>query len=650
MKNGVLNNKLFFNKYKIKKLIYQTKLSSIYEGINIKENEPVAIKLEKKSGKFDLLESEAYFLFYLKGYGIPKIISFGTSGLYKVLVEELLGLSINSLWEMKKRYKTGSKLLIKDVCMIALQGLERLEYIHSKNIIHRDIKPHNFVSGKNNPELIYLIDFGFARKYRSSRTGKHIKYKWLKYAYGSLRYYSLNANRGYELSRRDDLESFGYMLVYLARQYLPWISTEELDIDKNIKIEAIFKLKNSATPETLCKDLPEEFAEFVRYTRNLEFEEDPKYDYLKSLFTNILIKNQQKIDFNFFWITKKKKEKIERKNEEDKSKGKRKNSKSRLFNRIKHSLEKANSQKIIPVLKLKKKETTQSVNKPNENKSEIKIEDNCKSYDINKKKENINNLNLFEMLENNNNYKIIDLNQNDKYKKINTNIFRNNDNCEEYGINLKNSIDNKNYINDDKNRTGLFNKRIIINPSKEAKLSGKLCRKIYKSPISICIKKRNELRKIKNMEYKTIKERHNLDDFNNLYDKSGNDFNYNNFNNIMFKSLGDKSINSIRNYGNNDEKNSRTVAEKYNYQSHHGNDINYFNLNCYNKPRDKPFLIINNNTNYNQIKSFLIINNNKRNGSISPNTCFNRSNLLKRQKKNNNIDDYNSYMNIHQYY
>jgi hypothetical protein len=220
------------------------------------------------------------------------------------------------------------------------------------------------------------------------------------------------------------------------------------------------------------------------------------------------------------------------------------------------------------------------------------------------------------MLENNNNYKIIDLNQNDKYKKINTNIFRNNDNCEEYGINLKNSIDNKNYINDDKNRTGLFNKRILINPSKEAKLSGKLCRKIYKSPISICIKKRNELRKIKNMEYKTIKERHNLDDFNNLYDKSGNDFNYNNFNNIMFKSLGDKSINSIRNYGNNDEKNSRTLAEKYIYQSHHGNDINYFNLNSYNKPRDKPFLIVNNNTNYNQIKSFLIINNNKRNGSI----------------------------------
>ena len=298
---------------------------------------------------------------------------------------------------MRKKYKNGSKLLIKDVCMIALQGLERLEFIHSKNIIHRDIKPHNFVSGKNNPETIYLIDFGFARKYRSSRTGKHIKFKCLKYAYGSLRYYSINANKGYELSRRDDLESFAYMLVYLAKQYLPWISTGKLDIDKNIKIEAIYKIKKATTPETLCKGLPEEFAEFVRYTRNLGFEEDPKYDYLKGLFTTILIKNQQKIDFNFFWIVKKEREKSGRKNEDGKSKEKRGSSKKRLFNRIKKSLEKLSSKNIISVYKLENKETTNSVEKPNENKREIKNEDHFKSYNINRKEENINKLNLNEM-------------------------------------------------------------------------------------------------------------------------------------------------------------------------------------------------------------------------------------------------------------
>ena len=650
MKNGTLNSKLFFNKYKAKKLIYQTKLSSIYEGINIKDNEPIAIKLEKKSSKLALLESEAYFLFNLKGYGIPKIITYGNSGLFKVLVEELLGLSINSLWEMRKRYKIDSKLLIKDVCMIALQGLERLEFIHSKNIIHRDIKPHNFVSGKNNPETIYLIDFGFARKYRSSRTGKHIKYKWIKCAYGSFRYYSINANKGYELSRRDDLESFGYMLVYLAKQYLPWISTEELNIDKNIKVEAIYKLKNSATPETLCKDLPEEFAEFVRYTRNLEFEEDPKYDYLKGLFTTILIKNQQKIDFNFFWIVKKEREKSEIKNEDDKSKGKRGNSKKRLFNRIKQSLEKTKSQKIIPLLKLKNKEISKSAEKSNENKSEIKNGDN-KSYNVIKTKEDINNLNLNKILVNNYNSKKNDLKIKDNCKKVDANIFRNNDECEEYEINLKKRNDDKSYINDEKNRTGLFNKRILISPSKEGKSGENLGRKIYKSPIATFIKKKNiELRKIKNMNYKTIKERHNLYYLNNLYDKYESDVNDNNFNDIMFGNLLGQSSNSIRNYRNNDDITSRTVTDKNLYQNHYGDDINYFNINRHNKPRDNSFLIINNNTNYNQIKSFLIIDNNKRNGCISPNIYFNRGKLIKKQKNNSNMDDMNSYRNIHPYY
>jgi len=462
MRKEALKNRLFFNKYKIKKLIYESSYSSIFEGISLKDNEPVAIKLEKKIGEMNLIESEAYFLFDLKGYGIPKIITYGKSGLFNVLVEELLGLSIHNLWELKKRYKNGSKLLIKDVCMIALQGLERFEYIHSKNIIHRDIKPLNFLIGKNNPEVIYLIDFGFARKYRSSRTGKHIKFKFIKYAYGSWRYYSINANRGYELSRRDDLESFGYMLVYLSKFYLPWINIEILSIDKDTKIKAIYKLKKSSTPENLCKDLPEEFTEFVRYTRNLEFEEDPNYDYLKSLFTNILLKNQHKNDLTFFWIEKKEKEKKERKNEEKKIWEKKRNSKNRLYKQIKLSLEKANNQKINSELRMKNKKDNSvdiipnsliAKNNLNEDLSKIKYKD-CLSYkefkncDIRKTKENINNLYENEILKNN-------------YRRANT---RNND---EYEVYLKNN-NNENYnFNDVQNR--LFNKNILINPVEEKK-------------------------------------------------------------------------------------------------------------------------------------------------------------------------------------
>ena len=179
--------------------------------------------------------------------------------------------------------------------MIAIQTLDRLEYIHSKNIIHRDVKPDNLLIGNKDPKIIYIIDFSFARKYRSSRTGKHIKFKYIQLSCGSLNYLSINANKGYEQSRRDDLESLGYMLIYLAKDYLPWISTEKINLEYNIKFQAIFKLKHSSKPENLCKGLPEEFAEYLRYTRNLKFEQDPDYNYLRNLFIKVLIKNKKKM-------------------------------------------------------------------------------------------------------------------------------------------------------------------------------------------------------------------------------------------------------------------------------------------------------------------------------------------------------------------
>ena len=99
--------------------------------------------------------------------------------------------------------------------MVAIQAIDRIEFIHSKYVIHRDIKPENFLLGKDNKSIIYLIDFGMARKYKSSRTGKHLKYSLTGKLFGTFRYLSYNASRGVEQSRRDDLESIGYMLVFL---------------------------------------------------------------------------------------------------------------------------------------------------------------------------------------------------------------------------------------------------------------------------------------------------------------------------------------------------------------------------------------------------------------------------------------------------
>ena len=294
---------IIFNKYRIKKLIASTHFGWLYEGINIKEKEPVAMKFEKKSSKYNLLESEAYILFYLKGFGIPKLISYGKSGPFNILIEELLGLSIQAIWNYKKY---NNKYKLKDISMIALQCLDRLEYIHSKDIIHRDIKPLNITIGKENPNIIYLIDFGFAHKYRSTRTGKHIKYNNIKKILGSMRYLSINANKGYEQSRRDDLESLGYMLIYLAKNNLPWIEIEKQKVPKTKKYKLVYLCKKKNVPEKLCSGLPDEFIKYFKYVKNLEFEQDPDYNYMKKLFLKILDSNNIKNEFIFSWILNKK--------------------------------------------------------------------------------------------------------------------------------------------------------------------------------------------------------------------------------------------------------------------------------------------------------------------------------------------------------
>ena len=366
--------RLFFNKYKIKKLIVKTNWSYLYEGINIKDNESVAMKLEKKALKYNVLESEAYLLLNLKGLGIPKIISYGKSGIYNVLIEELLGPSIYNLIELKK--KSNQKQLIKDICLLSIQILDRLEYIHSKNIIHRDIKPDNFLIGRKDPHIIYLIDFGLARKYRSSRTGKHIQFKKINKLFGSYRYMSRYANSAYELSRRDDLESFGYMIIYLATNYLPWISTQNLKLKNKILIEAIYKLKNSTTPEQLCKGLPEEFVELMKYIRNLEFEQDPDYNYLRGLFISILSRKEQKNDELFSWIVDKKKI-LKEVDEEKRSiiiKKRNGSSQKRLYNKIKKSLEKEiNNKNISKDLSLEKVNKINNFKSMDEKKLKINI-------------------------------------------------------------------------------------------------------------------------------------------------------------------------------------------------------------------------------------------------------------------------------------
>ena len=564
MWNYDINDRLFFNRYKTKKFISKTLCCKLYEGINIKNNELVAMKFEKRIGKFNVLESEAYFLMNLKGFGIPKIKTYGIVGEYNLLIEELLGPSIMSLWKLGK--KTNEKRSLKDICMISLQGLDRLEYIHSKDIIHRDIKPHNFLIGLKNPNVIYLIDFGFSRKYRSSRTGRHIQFKNLKKVCGSMRYLSINGNMGLELSRRDDLESFGYMLIYLSKDNLPWISTEKLKLEKSQIIQEIYKLKRFYTPEKLCTDLPEEFREYIKYVRKLEFEEKPDYNYLKGLFISVLSRNELKNDLCFSWIINKRKELLKEQNIEDKRnvlKKKRQNSLQRLYIKIKKSLKKDIRNKEIKKIELSTDSKSDLYNEENSNNfykyytnetrkiEKIDLDKNCDKYKNNKNK----SLDIIK-IDKSQNKKNTDTSKNISYISYINNTTTNN------------KIDNK-YNNLENKRN---NNRIIYNTS--------YCNLIKNSVLQ---KKINIIKNYKNFSY-------NKNNSNLISNKTDNNYK------TLYEREQLKKIESM-----NSIKTKVNINNLENILSYRNCNINIKN-NDYHKYNERNFNIINN--------SFLIINRN----------------------------------------
>ena len=295
-KDDELTGKIFFGKYKPEKELGEGSFGKIYSSVNVTDGEHYALKMENKESGQNLLESEAYFLCYLRGYGIPAVKSYGFSGTYNIMVMELLGKSLEDLFQEYKK-----KFSLKTVCLIAQQMLDRMEFIHNKHIIHRDIKPDNFVMGLNNKsDIIYLLDFGLAKKYRSSRTLQHIKFNINKKLTGTARYASINALRGCEQSRRDDLEAIGYVLMYFLRGSLPW---QGLKVDrKEDRYKKIYEKKKATSPEELCSGFPPELAEYVRYTRNLEFEQNPDYNYLRGLFRKIMEdKGYDPNDIKFDW-------------------------------------------------------------------------------------------------------------------------------------------------------------------------------------------------------------------------------------------------------------------------------------------------------------------------------------------------------------
>ena len=265
-------------KYRILSKIGEGSFGKIFQGVNSYTDEIVAIKIEKSSDS-SLLKNEAKIYKLLEDNpGIPKLRSFGKEGVFNYMVMDLLGKSLEDC-----RVDCGGTLSLKTVLGLGVQMLRRIETIHENGIIHRDIKPDNFLI-KDDTNLVNVIDFGLARRY-TDRHGNHIKEETGRKLTGTARYASLNVHRGFTPSRRDDLESIGYVLLYLLIGKLPWQSIKCNDKDKRYML--IGENKASCSLWEHFPNAPSEFTMYLLYCRKLEHDEDPDYDYLRNIFINL---------------------------------------------------------------------------------------------------------------------------------------------------------------------------------------------------------------------------------------------------------------------------------------------------------------------------------------------------------------------------
>lgn len=283
-------------KYKLIRLIGEGSFGKVYMGQHKRSGEFVAIKCEDKESKSKLLKNETKIYRELNGgKGIANVRWYGVDDMKTYAVLDLLGYSLE---DFKIKYK---QLSLKTTLLVGIQLLYRMEYIHSKGYLHRDIKPENFMFGKTgkSEETLYVIDFGLSKPYLTS--GNHVEMRINRKMVGTPRYASLNVHRGCEPSRRDDLTSIGYMLIYLFKGNLPWQGQK--GNTKHEKYRKIADIKNTIGFEQLCSKMPEELICYIEYCYDLEFNEAPNYEMLRRLLKRALKNNNLENDNKFEWTT-----------------------------------------------------------------------------------------------------------------------------------------------------------------------------------------------------------------------------------------------------------------------------------------------------------------------------------------------------------
>lgn len=321
MSDSQTKGRLIHDQWQIRTKIGFGGFGSVYRAIDIRNGGYVAVKIAHGEHGDHLLRREYKVYKGLRNttstiVGIPRAHYFGTDRHDTVLVMDLLGKSLH-----RARVELGGTFSLKTVILIATQMLRRMQLVHHKGFVHRDVKPENMIIGREDPGRIYLVDFGVTKKYRDYHSRTHVTVEQARYIVGSASYISLNAHKGIEHTRRDDLESLGYSLVEMFRGSLPWQELWVLMLPwQNMKalsewllFAMIAKKKRKLSLEVLCEGMPSQFVEYFKYVRGLGFAERPDYDMLASLLRSALRDNHLREDRIFDWMPERRKRRRKRK-------------------------------------------------------------------------------------------------------------------------------------------------------------------------------------------------------------------------------------------------------------------------------------------------------------------------------------------------
>lgn len=285
--------------YRVGKKIGEGSFGVLFEGINLVNGTEVAIKFEPKKAEAPQLREEYKTYRILAGCkGIPNAYYLGQQGLHNILVIDLLGPSLEDLFEW-----CGRRFSIKTTVQVAVQMISLMERLHSHSLIYRDIKPDNFLIGRkgsDEADMVHLIDFGMAKLYRDPHTKKHIPYRERKSLSGTARYMSINTHLGREQSRRDDMEALGHVFFYFLRGQLPWQGLKAANNKQ--KYEKIGEKKRQTNVYDLAQGVPIQFGRYLDIVRNLEFEEVPDYEGYRQLLISALKEQDLKMDGHYDWM------------------------------------------------------------------------------------------------------------------------------------------------------------------------------------------------------------------------------------------------------------------------------------------------------------------------------------------------------------